>query len=369
MGIKSFTINGSTERYEYGSLIGRIASASFDNTTKEISFKDENETILFTTNISALSLATDSTLTVSGKAADAKSTGDSITAIRRTIPTIDSSLSVTGNAADAKAVGDAIGSLEDADDDITDSIGELSSLNTSVKTSIVDAVNSVNQDLTTYKGVKNLDDDLQDDKISRLQSRATTAETNISNLQAADNSNRVIVTSLQTTVDGLSSNVDSLNSDVQSLQGSVDTIEESLADTLSEEKNDKKIKAILSCFPNRSHLPDQYAYDINDETGRRFADNKSRQFPPMISDSNAGFTIYFPTEYIYSVYLYTSTSASTYVEKVLSDASGFKYVPIPEDNYICLAVHKVDGSTYEEEEQIDGYEIITYDVGTSNSST
>lgn len=58
---------------------------------------------------------------------------------------IDDTLAVTGAAADAKATGDAI---EDAIDNMESKIGDLSDLTTTDKTSAVDAINEVKNDIS-----------------------------------------------------------------------------------------------------------------------------------------------------------------------------------------------------------------------------
>lgn len=52
MGIKSFTISGVTDQYEYGSLIGRIANIQFDSSSYSLIFKDEEDNVLFSTDLS-----------------------------------------------------------------------------------------------------------------------------------------------------------------------------------------------------------------------------------------------------------------------------------------------------------------------------
>lgn len=70
----------------------------------------------------ATAVSTDTTLSVAGKAADAKATGDAIAAV--TIPT-DKTLTVSDAPADAKVVGDEIADLKDELSDIEEEIAEI----------------------------------------------------------------------------------------------------------------------------------------------------------------------------------------------------------------------------------------------------
>lgn len=70
----------------------------------------------------AVAVEFDDTLSVTGKAADAKAVGDALTAIEAEIPSIDNTLSVLDAAADAKKTGDELSSLNSEIAKIKDNI-------------------------------------------------------------------------------------------------------------------------------------------------------------------------------------------------------------------------------------------------------
>ena len=62
----------------------------------------------------ALTNAIDPNLRISGKAADAKATGDKLNSIQESVPTVDTTLKTSGAAADAKVTGDSVRSILNA---------------------------------------------------------------------------------------------------------------------------------------------------------------------------------------------------------------------------------------------------------------
>lgn len=66
----------------------------------------------------AASFTTDTTLSVSGKAADAKATGDAISEVAASVPDVDDTLAIAGDAADAKKTGDELSNLKSAFDGV-----------------------------------------------------------------------------------------------------------------------------------------------------------------------------------------------------------------------------------------------------------
>ena len=91
------------------------AAATFTtDTTLSIAGKaaDAKETGDMFSAVAAIIPAIDTTLSAAGKAADAKATGDGLAAVTAAIPAIDNTLSVANKAADAKTTGDSINEVK-----------------------------------------------------------------------------------------------------------------------------------------------------------------------------------------------------------------------------------------------------------------
>ena len=76
---------------------------------------------------SAATFTTDDTLSIAGKAADAKAAGDMIAAVQAEIPELDNWLTTPGAAAEAKHTGDR---LTEVEDDVTNLLSALTLINT-----------------------------------------------------------------------------------------------------------------------------------------------------------------------------------------------------------------------------------------------